>query len=389
MTTCVRRLTAMAVVLAVAGPAAAQGRKRDAKTEAALAAEFAPVYTVVNRAMSGEGGVQSGYGSSTYTVVQSEADGARAEPVAEGAYTFEFRHDYLKGQENKIYVPFSVVVDKAQVTTPRLALVSRLVPKGATGPEPAAAADTDAKAKDAKAKDDKAEPPAARFKWDDALEVDLPAVGATVPAYRAVGALSIEPGTYDLYIAFRERSAAPAADGAKPEGVKVGLLKQEFTVPDLSGFSTSSVILTDKVDVLNEPLSPEQQRENPYTLGVLKLLPSLDRKFAKVGELNMFFWIYGAQLDPASKKPNITIEYNFHQKTADGEKFFNRTEPQVMNAETLPPQFDVAAGHQLTGSLAVPLASFPDGDYRLELKISDKISGETITREAAFSVAAQ
>ena len=384
MATRVRGLAAMAVVLAVAVPAAGQGRKRDAKAEAALAAEFAPVYTVVNRAMSGEGGVQSGYGSSTYTVIQSEADGARAEPVAEGAYKFEFRHDYLKGQEGKIYVPFSVVVDKAQVTTPRLALVSRLVPKGATGPEPAPAAGKDDKAKE------KAEPAAARFKWDDALEVDLPAVGATVPVYRAVGALSIEPGTYDLYIAFRERGVAPAADGgAKPEGVKVGLLKQEFTVPDLAGFTTSSVILTDKVDVLNEPLSPEQQRENPYTLGVLKLLPSLDRKFAKTGELNMFFWIYGARLDPASNKPNITIEYNFHQKTADGEKFFNRTEPQVMNAETLPPQFDVAAGHQLTGSLAVPLASFPAGDYRLELKISDKIGGETITREAAFSVAAQ
>ena len=71
-------------------------------------------------------------------------------------------------------------------------------------------------------------------------------------------------------------------------------------------------------------------------------------------------------------------QYGFHQKTADGEKFFNKTEPQanLMNAETLPPQFDLAVGHQLTGSLAVPLASFPEGDFRLELKVSDKVSGK-------------
>ena len=363
----------------------AQEKKRDAKTEAALAAEFAPVYTVVNRAMSGEGGVQSQYGTYTYTVVQSEAEGARVEPATEGAYQIEFRHDYLKGQDNKIYVPFSVLLDKTKVSTPRLALVSRVVPRGATGPEPAAA--TAPSGNDSKDKTDKSKPQASapQYKWDDALELELPAASATAPLYRGVGALSIEPGTYDLYIAFRERTGAAAPEG----GVKVGLLKQEFTVPDLSGFSTSSIILTDKVDVLNEPLSPERQRENPYTLGVLKLLPSIDNKFVKSGELNMFFWIYGAGVDAQAKKPHVVVEYNFHQKTADGEKFFNRTEPQIMNAETLPPNFDLAAGHQLTGSLAVPLTSFPDGEYRLELKITDKTSGQTIAREATFAVAAQ
>ena len=101
-------------------------------------------------------------------------------------------------------------------------------------------------------------------------------------------------------------------------------------------------------------------------------------------------WAPGhAGVDPATKKPNVEVEYNFHQKTADGEKFFNKTEPQVMNAETLPPQFDMAAGHQLPGSLSVPLSSFPEGDYRLEVKLTDKTSGKTVTRESVFNVAAQ
>ncbi len=380
---------AIGAVLALSGAASAQDKKKDPKADASIAAEFSPVYAVVDRAMSGQGGVSTEYGAATYLATTSEAEGAKTEPApADAALPFEFRHDVLKGQDNKIYSPFSVLVDKSKLANPRLALVTRLAPKGATGPEAPLAPAAAAASKDKKSKDKKGDAPAPpRYLWDDALEVDLPAVGQSVNNYRGVGALSVEPGTYDLYIAFRERSTSGAE--AAPAPVRVTLLKKEFTVPDLTKeFTTSSVILTDKVEVLNEPLSPERQRENPYTLGVLKLLPSVDNTFAKAGELNMFFWIYGAALD-AGKKPNVEVEYNFHQKTADGEKFFNKTDPQVMNAETLPATFDLAAGHQLTGSLAVPLASFPDGQYRLELKITDKIAGKTITRESTFTVAAQ
>ena len=40
------------------------------------------------------------------------------------------------------------------------------------------------------------------------------------------------------------------------------------------------------------------------------------------------------------------------------------------------------------GTLQVPLLSFPPGDYRLEIKITDKPSGKTVTQNVNFSVAA-
>ena len=43
------------------------------------------------------------------------------------------------------------------------------------------------------------------------------------------------------------------------------------------------------------------------------------------------------------------------------------------NATTLPPAFDMSLGHQLQTGQAVPLASFPAGDYRLEIKVTDKL----------------
>jgi hypothetical protein len=84
----------------------------------------------------------------------------------------------------------------------------------------------------------------------------------------------------------------------------------------------------------------------------------------------------------------VQVDFSFYQKEGAGEKYFNKTAPQVLNATTLPPEFSVAAGHQLPGSLVVPLASFPEGDYRLEVKVTDKPSGKTLTENINFTVAA-
>ena len=34
----------------------------------------------------------------------------------------------------------------------------------------------------------------------------------------------------------------------------------------------------------------------------------------------------------------------------------------------------------------MPLASFPEGDYRLEIKVTDKIANKSLTRDVNFSV---
>jgi hypothetical protein len=80
------------------------------------------------------------------------------------------------------------------------------------------------------------------------------------------------------------------------------------------------------------------------------------------------------------------VEFNFYAKQGGSEKFFNKTNPQSLNAQTLPQEFDFAAGHQLQSGQAVPLASFPEGDYRLEIKVTDKIANKTLTRDVNFSV---
>jgi hypothetical protein len=118
----------------------------------------------------------------------------------------------------------------------------------------------------------------------------------------------------------------------------------------------------------------------------MEIVPAFETKFTKKSELSTFMLIYNPKVD-GSNKPDISVEYNFFQKPAgQAEKFFNKTSPQNLNAQTLPPNFDFAAGHQLQTGQAVPLASFPEGDYRLEIKVTDKIANKTLTREVNFTV---
>lgn len=320
------------------------------------------------------------------TVTDQAATGTATSSLA---IKWEQQH-FIKSFADKTYVPFTVSVDGATFTAPTpIGFYLRVAKRGELPPSTAAVAakDTDAKKKNNK-KDEQQKGTQVdarhQYPFEDVFFFDVPAGVAGKPTLLR-RAFAVAPGDYDVYVAIKEKGAAPAG-GAAP---KIGVVKHELTVPSLDGeFTTSSVILAEKVDVLQQEIPSDRQAENPYTFGAMKLTPSLDGKFVKADDLNVIFWIYGVGTD-TSRKPNVEVEYNFHQKTADGEKFFNKTDPQVMNAQTLPPQFDLAAGHQLPGSLSVPLASFPEGDYRLELKLTDKTSGKTLTRETTFSVAAK
>jgi hypothetical protein len=300
------------------------------------------------------------------------------------------QHHFIKSHGDKTYVPFTVSFDGAAFAGPTpVGLYVRVAKRGELPPTAAAAAATE---DDKKKKKDKNDSKGAgsqidarqKYEFEDVFFLDLPAPVAGQPQLLR-RAFAVSPGDYDVYVALKEKAAAGAS--ASP---KIGVLKQELTVPSLDGqLTTSSVIVAAKVDVLQTEIPADRQSENPYTFGAMKITPSLNSKFTKKDDLNIIFWIYGVGVDATTKKPHVEVEYNFHQKTSEGEKFFNKTDPQVMNAETLPPQFDLAAGHQLPGSLAVPLASFPEGDYRLEVKVTDKTNSKAVTRESTFSVAAQ
>jgi hypothetical protein len=284
---------------------------------------------------------------------------------------------FVKGQGGITYIPFTLAIDRAALTTAggATAVYIRAVHKNqAAAPaaaEPAAAAPA-------------AAPPT--YAWDNIHFLTVPADG------KLSRAIALQPGEYDLLIGIKERATPPAdakaaaAAPAAPE--KMTVVRRDLTVPDFNmpELQTSSVILASTVEPLAQPLSAGEQESNPYVFGPMRIVPNTAGQFKKSDELQVIFWIYGAS-DAPGGKPDVTVEFNFHTKAADGsEKYFNKTDPQLLNAQTLPPEFSVAAGHQLPGSLVVGLVPFPVGDYRLEIKVTDNPSGKVVTQNVNFTV---
>ena len=219
------------------------------------------------------------------------------------------------------------------------------------------------------------------YPWDDIHFI--PAASSTSGKLHRV--FMAAPGTYDVYLAMKERLSEKAP---KTQTAKMGVLKQPITVPDFQNgeINTSSLLITDKVNMLNAPVSADEARERPFVFGAQELIPAADMDFTKAEELSIFFQVYNPGLDQAGK-PNILMEYEFHKKEGEAEKFFNKTNPQTVSAANLPPQFDPAK-FPVPGGITVPLASFAEGQYRLAIKISDKVSGKVLTRDVNFTVKA-
>ena len=301
-------------------------------------------------------------------LVDGVAGGLQQAP-ADVPITWESNH-FVKGQDGITYLPFTLNIDRTKLSKADVAFYVRVAPKTAT-PAPAPAAE---------AKGDKNQPaPRPVYPWDNLSFIEIPSNG------KLSRAIALKPGEYDAFIVVKEKGTEKQERNAPP--AKIGFLRKDLTIPDFNGpeLTTSSILVANAIEVLNAPLPPAQQEMNPYVFGPMKIGLSPDGKFSKSGELNLVFWIYGAGA-AAAGKPDVQIEYSFHQKLAEGEKYFNRTQPQTLNAQSLPPEFDVALGHQLPGTLTVPLSSFPSGDYRLEIKVTDKTTNKSVTQNVTFTV---
>ncbi|MEK6629649.1 MAG: hypothetical protein AABY89_02820 [Acidobacteriota bacterium] len=345
-------------------PVVAQQQKRDPKLEKAMAAEVQAVVRI--------------------------ADAVAAGQPAPGDIALTLRTDFLKAQENRTYVPFTVSIDPAELPSKAVAMYMRVVNKNPPVPSPSALPlppplpAADAK-KDTKAQK-KAAAPEYTFQEVYFLDVKAAEPGQSLRISRA---FAVPAGEYELFVVLKER--APIETKDKNAVQKAGFVRQSVTVPNYwtAELTTSSVILAEKVEPLTAPLSAREQAEQPYTFGMTQIVPALSSRFSKKVELSVVFLIYNTAMD-TNKKPDVAVEYAFYQKVAGaekGEKFFNKTSPQAFNATTLPPQFDPAMGHQLVAGQSVPLVSFPEGGYRLEIKVTDKLSGKTLTQNLEFNVA--
>ena len=280
-------------------------------------------------------------------------DSAVEGEIVPEADPFELRLDFLKGTDGNIYVPFTLMIDPARVDSPMLSMYLFVALPGEEDPvfEDVHFANVNAGS-------------------DGPLQISR--------AFTAPG------GTYDVYVALQQSMGEESDDD---ERGPIMLLRERVDVPDLwdGRLQLSSIIVPELVEPLAAPLTPDEQMLSPYSLGTTRIVPKFDEDFGKQAELSLIFLVYNPGLEGGSK-PNIMIEYSFYQRSAAGEEYFNRTNPQEFNSQTLPAEFDVTLGHQIVAGQTVPLSLFPAGDYRLEIKVTDNTNSAEIIENVMFTV---
>ena len=271
-----------------------------------------------------------------------------------------FQNHFLKSNDS-VYVPYIIGVSGGTFSSFPVTMYVRAVQKGAPAP---AGKGTEAS-----------------WPFVDAYfltEKNVTTVGDVTEVQRA---MQLPAGEYTLYVAMRERQ--PKDRKQQPKTV---VLAQPLTVPDMNtGLTTSSVILAKALDPAPEQLTPQQQLEQPFTISGYRVVPSFGAPIPQAsGELMFVFFIYNEAI-AASGKPDLDVEYLFYRANED--KAFTKLATQSFNATTLPGQFDLNLGHQVFVGQGIPVKdAFKPGDYRLEIKVTDKTNGQTVTRNVPFTV---
>jgi hypothetical protein len=112
--------------------------------------------------------------------------------------------------------------------------------------------------------------------------------------------------------------------------------------------------------------------------------PAPTSTFSKSAELLFLFFIYNEAAGTGGK-PDVDVNY-FFSRAAES-KPISKAATSSFNEATLPKEFNLNAGHQLVVGQGIPLESFAVGEYKLEIRINDKIANQTITRQIPFTVA--
>jgi hypothetical protein len=306
-------------------------------------------------------------------------DAAMVGQAAPSDFPIQFQNDFIRAQGTRVWVPMTLTIDSAKLSNPAgepMTIYLRVAPRGMTAPPVPEKSGKDKKKTDAKTL---APPPPSPYAFEDFAQIEPrpSAPGQPIRIFRGVG---VPAGNYDLYIALQERG---------PASPKTAVLKQPLDVPNYaSQFSTSSVIVASETRQLPSAITPEQQADHPYSFGTNEIVVSPDHVFKKGQELLILLQVYNPTITP-EKKFDVEVTYTFFKQGNGSESRFNATAPQSLTPETLGPGFDPsAADRSIQAGQGIPLQSFPDGSYRLEITITDKDASpaKTLTQSVNFTV---
>ncbi len=167
----------------------------------------------------------------------------------------------------------------------------------------------------------------------------------------------------------------------------VGTAYYDFSVPDPSEYAksleTTPIFFVKEMEQMEAVETRTVLHRGFFTYSVLKVVPNLDKTFAAGQNLDIFFFIFGTQ---ANAQNQYDIEVNFEVKK--GEESAIRwaaqayTNPLVSQPLPLKQTLNIKTGDKER----TETRDLAPGSYSLLAKITDKISGKTVTKTVDFTM---
>jgi GWxTD domain-containing protein len=174
-------------------------------------------------------------------------------------------------------------------------------------------------------------------------------------------ALPLRPGLYRLDVVIKDTTSN-----------NIGVVNTRLAVPpfDDEKLQASTLILADEIS----PVAAKDIGLGMFVIGSMKVRPKLDHSFSANQPIGVYFQIYNLKIDDKTHKNNASIEIQIFQG-AQSIKHVVQSSEQLHQS-----------GEQLTVQESLPPQTLAPGKYRIEIKTTDAVANQNITRSADFSV---
>src|SRR5207253_1174558 len=208
--------------------------------------------------------------------------------------------------------------------------------------------------------------------FEDTVQADIPAELLPKTAENSQiywKALPLRPGRYRFDIVVKDVN-----------GDRVGTWSRGIVVPEFSEdrLAASSLIVADMM----EAVPSKNVGTGSFVIGTTKVrprVPPADGKpvsFKRNQKMNFWMQVYNLTVDEKTHKPSATVEYNVVNMA--------NNKPVVHTVESTDAMGNV--GDQVTLEKTMAAANLQPGLYRIQIKVNDNVSKQTVDPSATFAV---
>ena len=170
----------------------------------------------------------------------------------------------------------------------------------------------------------------------------------------------LDPGRYRADVMVRDVSSG--ATGVQ----RIGFQVPSFPTDRLAA---SSIVLAAKLEKMDGNIAA-----GPFVIGTTKVIPNLSATYTRGQAAGIYLQVYNAAIDQTTLRPAVDVEYILLK---DGKELQKQLEDWREINE---------AGQRLTLTRLIDTRSLAPGEYQIQVKINDRITGQVVSPSAMFTI---